>query len=348
MHAWESVQKVLDYIEDNLAQNHSPEKLSKVAALSTFYFQRLFTRLVKRPVNEYVKMRRLARACDILEDNSKRILDIALNYGFNSHEHFTKTFKSAFGITPEEYRDNPVHLNQVMKPELLLNYTMIDENVPLITDDIVIEITRRKLDAPENYVGISGKVSVDQASFGETTGVSGPGQIWDNFHKKKSGLSCLFPSGTELGASMMSEENDGTFNYFAGAFAYNNASVPSGFTAWQLPAGEYVVCQFEAENFAELRTSALDKALKYLFETWLPGHKLHTQPFSAEKYTDITADPANMELWVLPVPLTEEQNALCAYLFSAICLGNCYRMPFAALLGERLESTQFPMTQESR
>lgn len=308
MHAWEAIQKALDYIEDNLRQEHSPERLSKVAALSPFYFQRLFTRLVKRPVNEYVKMRRLARACETLEDKSKRILDIALNYGFNSHEHFTKTFKNAFGITPEEYRNNPVHLNQVIKPELLLNYIMIDENVPLITDDIVIEITRRKLALPENYVGISGKVSVDQATFGETTGISGPGQIWDNLHKQKSTLSCLLPGGTELGASMMSEENDGTFIYFAGALTYNNAPVPSGLTTWQLPAGEYVVCQFEAENFAKLRTSAIDKALKYLFETWLPGHILHTQPFSAEKYTGITADSASMEIWVLPVTLTEQES----------------------------------------
>lgn len=308
MHAWESIQKVLDYIEDNITQSHSPEELSKIAALSPFYFQRLFTRLVRRPVNDYVKMRRLARACDTLEDKNKRILDIALEYGFNSHEYFTKIFKNSFGITPMEYRNNPVHLNQVMKPELLLNYTMIVENVPLITDDIVIEINRRKLDTPENYIGLFGKVSVDQASFGETTSVSGLGQIWDDFHKQKSGLSCLLPSGTELGASMMSEEKDGTFNYFAGALAYNNARVPSGFNAWQLPAGEYVVCQFEAETFAELRTSAIDKALKYLFETWLPGHKLHTQPFSAEKYTGITAAPPSMEIWVLPVPLTKKES----------------------------------------
>jgi len=41
-----------------------------------------------------------------------------------------------------------------------------------------------------------------------------------------------------------------------------------------------------------------------------------------------------------------EQNAPCAYLFSAICHGNCRRMRFAALLGETLESTQFPMTQK--
>lgn len=258
MYSWEAIQKVLDYIEENLAQDHSPEELSKVAALSPFYFQRLFIRLVKRPVNAYIKMRRLARACEILEDKSKRILDIALDYGFNSHEHFTKTFKRSFGITPEEYRNNPVHLNQIMKPDLLLGYTMIDQNVPLITDDIVIEITRRKLDMSETYIGIADKVSVEQASFGESTGISAP--------------------------------------------------VPNGLTVWELPAGEYAVCRFEAESLAELRTSAIDKALKYLLETWLPGHHLQIQPFSAEKYTGVTAGPASMEIWVLLIPTTEQES----------------------------------------
>lgn len=308
MHAWEAIQRVLDYIESDVTQSHSPEELSKVAALSPFYFQRLFTRLVKRPVNEYVKMRRLARACETLGDKSKRILDIALDYGFNSHEHFTKTFKSAFGITPEEYRENPVYLNQVMKPELLLNYTMVDEGVPLITDDIVIEITRKKLDVPETYIGLSSKVSVEQASFGETTGISAPGQIWDDFHKEKDSVSCLTSAGTELGASMMSEENDGTFIYFAGASVYSKAPVPDGFTAWELPAGEYVVCQFEAESFVELRNSAIDKALKYLLETWLPGHQLQIQPFSAEKYTGVTANPASMEIWVLLIQASAQES----------------------------------------
>jgi len=45
----------LDYIEENLTESHSTAELSKIAALSPFYFQRLFTRLVKRPVNEYKK-----------------------------------------------------------------------------------------------------------------------------------------------------------------------------------------------------------------------------------------------------------------------------------------------------
>jgi AraC family transcriptional regulator len=305
MHAWESVQKVLDYIEDNVAQNHSVDELAGIAALSPFYFQRLFSRLVKRPVNDYIKMRRLARACEILADKNKRILDIALDHGFNSHESFTKVFKTAFGITPDEYRNNPVHLSQITKPELLLNYTMIDEGVPLITENIVIEMTRRILTSPEKYIGISDKVSVLQATFGETTGISSPGQLWESFHQYKNEHQCFAPDGFELGASMFSENDHSTFIYFAGALASENSPIPDNLTSWELPANEYIVCAFEAENFAELTTAALDKAMRYLFATWLPGKNLSTQPFSAEKYTGTAEGAASMELWVIPVAASQ-------------------------------------------
>ncbi len=75
MHAWESIQKALEHVEDNLSQSHSPEELAKIAALSPFYFQRLFSRLVGKPVREYVKLRRLARASKSLGDRQSRILD---------------------------------------------------------------------------------------------------------------------------------------------------------------------------------------------------------------------------------------------------------------------------------
>lgn len=78
MHAWEAIQTVVDSLEDHLAEPHFPEELAAIAALSPFYFQRLFSRLVKRPVNDYINMRRLAKACENLEDRTLRILDIAL------------------------------------------------------------------------------------------------------------------------------------------------------------------------------------------------------------------------------------------------------------------------------
>lgn len=302
MYAWEAIQKTLDYIENNLSKKITPKELAEIAGLSPFYFQRLFTRLVNRPVSEYIKMRRLAKCCKALKNKDNRILDIALEFGFNSHENFTKTFKSVFNITPKEYRKNPVHLNQIIKPDLSLNYTIIDENVPLIADNIVLEITRKTLHVPEIYIGLSGKVSISsQLPLGETAGIDPPGNLWDSFHKIKPKISSLAPDGIELGASMMDGTENGTFTYFVGGTA-TPSSINEKFTTWKLPAAEYLVCYFEAENFAELTTSALDKAMKYLFGTWLPNHKLVTQPFSVEKYYKTTKDTSYMEIWVIPVP----------------------------------------------
>jgi len=308
MHAWESIQKVLDYIENNFTQSLTPEKLSNVAALSPFYFQRLFARLVKRPVSEYVKMRRLSRACEILEDKSRHILDIAIEHGFNSHEHFTKTFKGAFGITPEEYRNNPVRLNQIMKPDLLLGYTMIDEDVPLITDSIVLEISRQTISVPELYIGFSAPVSISkQIPLGNTTGIDIPGLLWDKLHKQKNEIKGLAQNGIEFAVSSYSGCNDGTFNYFAGASALPGTTAYDEFVTWELPAADYIVCSFEAGSITDLTTSALGKSMNYLFGTWLPKHNLTTQPFSAEKYISVTPDMCKIELWVIPVPITEKK-----------------------------------------
>jgi|BioPla2DNA2_1021312.scaffolds.fasta_scaffold04390_3 AraC family transcriptional regulator len=305
MHAWKQIQKTVDFIEENLSEEIKIEMLANIAGLSQFYFQRLFKRLVKRPVNEYIKLRRLARASEALLDKNMRIIDVALDFGFSSHETFSRAFKDAYGITPAEFRIKPIRLNQIMKPELLLNYTMIDEDVPLITDSIVLEVTRRKLHANEIYVGLSAQVQISQTPVGEVTGIDVPGQLWDLFHSRKASIPNLLPGGIEIGVSMIGETDNGTFTYFVGGAAEPNISVNEDFITWELPADEYVVCSFEAENFSELTTSALDKAMKYLFGTWLPNRGLTTQPFSVEKYYKTTTDLAYMEIWVVPVSMRD-------------------------------------------
>lgn len=312
MHAWESIQKVLDHIETNLSQQHSPESLAEVAALSPFYFQRLFTRLINRPVGEYIKMRRLARACEALADKSRRILDIALEYGFNSHESFTKVFKGAFGITPEAYRNHPVPLNQIIKPDLLLGYTLIDENVPLVTDGIVIEISRRILPFPEIYIGLSAQISAKaQTPVGEVTGINVPGMLWEEFSRQKHDIPYLTAGGVELGASIMDEMEQGkedSFTYFVGAATDKNIPPTEPFKKYTLPAAEYVVCSVEAESFKQLTTSALGKSMNYLLNTWLPNHQLSSQPFSAEKYYKNIPGLHKMEIWLLPISIPHEQK----------------------------------------
>lgn len=102
---------------------------------------------------EYAKLRRLAQASDNLTKNKRRIIDVALDYGFQSHETFTRAFKEAYGMTPEDYRSHPCQLSHFLKPDLSMNYQLVDENVPLVADGIVLEIRRTTLESIRHFAG---------------------------------------------------------------------------------------------------------------------------------------------------------------------------------------------------
>ena len=301
MTAWEAIQKTLDYIEEHIGENIEIKELAKIAALSPFYYQRLFSRLVNRPVREYIRLRRLARACDVLKDRGKRILDAAVELGFGSHETFTRAFREAYGMTPEQYRKRPVTLNQFVKPDLLLGYAMIDEGVPLITDGLVFEVNRKTLREPVEFMGVMGYVPIaGQLPVGEVTGVDVPGEIWARFHRGKH-LIPRVPSGRELGVAFPGDAPEGCFSYFAGA-EVEAGTADGRFQTYRLPAREYAVFGFEAEDFAGLTTAALDKVIKYS-GLWLSKHGLTAEPFAPELYYGSEPRTAYMELWLPVKPL---------------------------------------------
>lgn len=306
MHAWETIERSLDFIEEHLEEEIKIEALADTAALSPFYFQRLFKRLVHKPIQEYIKLRRLARASDALRDTERRILDVAIDYGFSSHANFTRAFKDAYAITPEEYRRTLPMLNTFDRPEVSANYVLIGEGVPLVVGDIVLEIERKTLTAPEAYIGFETAVSIAaQMPVGESTGVDIPGQLWRRYHAERASIASGVHTGAELGMSHSADPKLGTFRYFAGGLAKSGPGpLPDGMVLRELPAGEYAVCKVEAEDFETLVTVALNQASRYLFGTWLPQHNLITAPFSAEKYYRDAEGAAYMELWVMPIPMS--------------------------------------------
>ncbi|MEW9079673.1 AraC family transcriptional regulator [Terrisporobacter glycolicus] len=303
MYTWEILEEILDYIEEHLEEEIKTTSLADMADLSPFYFQRIFKRIVRKPVQEYIKLRRLAMVTSQLKNTNHRILDIALNYGFSDHANFTRAFKEVYNITPDEYRKNLPLLNTFNKPEISANYINIDENVPLIIGDIVLEIQRKTLKDPEVYLGFEAEVKIDeQIPVGEITGIDVPGQLWCEFHSKKDLLRDTISDDITLGMSHSANLEKGIFLYFVGGMAIStNKNSVNGMVKQTLPAGEYVVCRIEAESFEELVNTALNQANKYLFEVWLKNHKLTTQPFSAEKYYNEEAGTYYMEIWVMLV-----------------------------------------------
>jgi len=100
----EAVQRMQTYIEAHLRSEMTLEDLARAAGYSPEHACRLFKRLVGLSPFEYVRARRLSRAVLELRDARKRVLDVALEYAFGSHEGFTRAFSSQFGISPSRYR----------------------------------------------------------------------------------------------------------------------------------------------------------------------------------------------------------------------------------------------------
>jgi AraC-type DNA-binding domain-containing proteins len=293
LNAWESIQNTLLYIEKNLSDRIDIDELSKQSNLSVFYFQRLFSRLVGKPVMEYIKLRRLANAAEYMITNrDSRIIDVAFCFGFENHETFTRSFKSTYGMTPENYRSYPRPLSHFHIPDISLNYRLVDENVPLITSDILLEVSRKHINTTRMFLGLN-----IQNPMGDNPGIDLLGELWDRVHDQKPFLSNLIQTGQEIGVSSPGEM-PGNFTYFAGAEVSNIDNIPIDYLAWVMPIGNYIVCSFEAENFYLLTTSALNKARDYMFRVWLPNHNIIFEPFMAELYYDTSPEASRMELWV--------------------------------------------------
>lgn len=99
------IQKSIDYIEEHLRACITVDELAQIAGFSTYHYYRIFNAYVGVPVVEYIRRRRLAYAATELI-RGKRILDIAMDYGFDTYNGFAKAFRKTYGCSPEQYRSH--------------------------------------------------------------------------------------------------------------------------------------------------------------------------------------------------------------------------------------------------
>jgi AraC family transcriptional regulator len=103
----EAVQRMQDCIAENLNQPLSLGKLAKAAGYSPWHAARMFKSLTGKTPLDYVRAFRLSKAALSLRDGHGRIIDVALDFCFDSQEGFTRAFSEAFGTTPARYRKQP-------------------------------------------------------------------------------------------------------------------------------------------------------------------------------------------------------------------------------------------------
>ena len=202
----ESVRKALWSIESHFGGEVSLDELSQAAGISRYHFAHVFARATGQSAMRYMRGRRLSEAARVLANGGPDILTVALDFGYGSHEAFTRAFHDQFGMTPESVRAQH-HLDNVTLVEAI----KMDDALTTTLAPPRIEQGRLLLIA-----GLGGKYSLDthqnipalwqrfQPHLGNI-----PGQVYVGGGAK---------GGRTFGVCYNMDDN-GSFDYLAGVFS---------------------------------------------------------------------------------------------------------------------------------
>lgn len=122
MNYYERVQKAIDYIEANLKQEEELEVYARQAFMSISNFYRLFYAFVGQSVKKYIRLRRLSCAAIELKHRNLKVIDVSMDYCFESPEAFTRAFKQQFGISPMQYKKGERAVSLFERIDLMEKY----------------------------------------------------------------------------------------------------------------------------------------------------------------------------------------------------------------------------------
>jgi AraC family transcriptional regulator len=99
------LRRVVDYIHSSLGNEISLGELAELAGLSPNYFLSAFRRATGKTPHRYLTERRVAKACELLRNPHRSIVDVSLAVGFSSQSHLTTVFRRFLKTTPAAYRE---------------------------------------------------------------------------------------------------------------------------------------------------------------------------------------------------------------------------------------------------
>ncbi|MFE0555405.1 effector binding domain-containing protein [Paenibacillus sp. NPDC058910] len=227
MNVLEKLNEALDYIDQNLENEIDEQEIAKRAYCSVFHFKRMFSYLAGIPLQEYIRRRRLTLAAFDLQDRTVKVIDIAIKYGYNSPDAFTRAFQGLHGITPTEAR-NTSHSLQAFPP--MTFRLSIGGSEPM----------RFRIEQKDAFhvVGISNRVT--PVDSGEHPGVA---QVWGSTDKETynllKALNNLEPYGilhVNVGDAIRLKQD---FDYYMGVAS--TEPCPEYFSKLSVPAMTWVV-----------------------------------------------------------------------------------------------------------
>lgn len=249
------MERCVDYIESNLQNEISTQMLADEIGYSVYHFCRVFSACKGMSPTEYIRKRRLSLAALELFQN-KKIIDIALNYGFETAGGFAKAFRKEYGYSPAQYAKRMAGFNEATIKNKIGDYIM-------------------------NYV-IMKKPAFKVAGYGIQTDISSANytkdiaSFWEHYEGEnlESKLYEILnpPKHGEVGLCIPASEN-GNVTYLLGVIVDDFSKVTDDMITVEVPQAEYAVFTTppvdttndnEQKEFAQV----IKSTWKYIFEQW--------------------------------------------------------------------------------
>lgn len=251
------LQRSIDYMEEHLTEPTDYSKIAGQMYVSEFYFIRIFTMICGLSPGEYIRKRRLSLAGSELVSTDIRVIDVALKYGYDTPEGFTRAFTRFHGVTPNAVRKNnlpvtsfsPLRISISVKGGKSMDYRIVEKEAFTVLEKVEVH----------NVITDANKYEISD--------------FWDkaNADGTVRTLVNALADGNKnlLGICYDETPNKDTFEYSIAAVCDENITVPDGYRLNRIPARTWAV--FEC-------TGAMPDAIQ---ETW---HRIVTEFFPASDY----------------------------------------------------------------
>ncbi len=264
-----AVQMMQEYIDSHLCEEITIKQLSDAAGYSPWHAARIFKETTGRTPFDYIRSLRLTRAALALRDDNPKIIDVAFDFVFDSHEGFTRAFSREFGLSPKRYRQNAPPIQLFLPGKVFDAYRALQKGGRKMsekdeTKTIFVQIVER----PARKVLLKrGLKAEDYFQYCEEVGC----EIWPLLTSVKEAL--YEPVGMWLPKHLIRE---GTSRYVQGVelpLDYSN-KIPEGYELIELPPCRMMIFQgepFEDVDFME----AIGQVWRHIekFDPALYGYK---------------------------------------------------------------------------
>jgi AraC family transcriptional regulator len=269
-----SLNGAIEYIEENITENITCEDIAKHVYLSSFHFQRAFSLFTGLTVGEYIRNRRLSLAGYELLAGNVKVIDIALKYGYETPEGFSKAFSRFHGVTPNEVRKQGTILksfNRLILKIILEGGKSMDYRIEKKEKFQVVAKTRY---------------------FTEETSKMEIPKFWDDYYQAKLDEK-VYPM---LGICSPAEDHSNQWKYGIGCERKHVMEIPSGFEIIEVPA--YTWALFTCKG---AMPDSMQNLWKRVYGEWLPASNYELIPdYDIEFYMegDNASEDYVCEIWI--------------------------------------------------